>query len=540
MTLQALLNYSTKKYTDQGALAFVDQEPLSYRQVKTAATGMAARLIELGVAKGDRVALLGENMPFWGVSYFAVALAGAVSVPVLPDFTEEDIKGILRHSGAKAMVISDRMAARLTDLPADIQRIRMEEPLPSDGDGLPADRTVEEDDLSAIIYTSGTTGSPKGVMLSHRNILSNVLAAAPIPRMKPRERLLSILPLSHTYECTIGFLIPFLMGACVYYIKKPPTPTVLKEALQKVRPGVMLSVPLLIEKIYRQNIKPTLNKSPFTRALIRFAPARGLLHRLAGKSLKQFFGGRLYFFGVGGAPLSPDVEKFLRQARFPYAIGYGLTETSPLIAGDNAAFTRFRSTGRVLQGVEVRIDDPDPETGEGEILVRGPNVMLGYYKDEERTAEVFTPDGWFKTGDLGVMNDKGYLYIKGRSKNLILGPSGENVYPESIENLLNSFPYVEDSLVFAYEGTIIARVQLDRESLEKHLESLKTGVREVSDYAKEHLAEIRQTVNRKLSHFSRLNTIMEQPTPFEKTPTKKIKRFLYTKPETPGLEEQTD
>lgn len=536
LTLQSLLQEAARHYEDAPALAYVDDKPISYTKVEQAACGLAARLQGLGIEKGDRVALLAENMPNWGVAYFAVAAAGAVVVPVLPDFTPEDVSRIIEHSGSKAVFVSDKMKAKVTGAEGmGIQVISMNDEDFIEGasaEGISPDRIVEPDDLAAIIYTSGTTGSPKGVMLSHRNITSNVVAAAPIPQMKERERLLSILPLSHTYECTIGLLVPFSLGACVYYIKKPPTPNVLKEALQKVKPGVMLSVPLLIEKIYRQNVKPSLTKSAAVRALSKIPPFRKLLHRLAGKSLMNFFGGRIYFFGVGGAPLAPDVEHFLREARFPYAIGYGLTETSPLIAGDNARNSRFTSTGRVLEGVEVKLLNPDPETGEGEIIVKGPNVMKGYYKDPEKTAEVFTEDGWFRTGDLAVMNSKGYLYIKGRSKNVILGPSGENVYPETIESLINSFPYVQDSLVFAYEGSIVARVHLDYEAIEKQVEALKKSARDAAEYVKDHLAEIRKEANQKLSHFSRLNIIVEQKQPFEKTPTKKIKRFLYTKPDT--------
>ncbi len=533
LTLQELLNVSASRYTDKPALAFTGGEPVTYRQVAETAGRLGRYLKNIGARKGDRIALLGENMPNWGIAYFAVTAAGYVAVPILPDFTADDVAQILEHSEAKAVFVSDRLASKLDGgTRKDVVRVRMDDfsayrPEAEQDQDTP--ETILEDDLAAIIYTSGTTGNPKGVMLCHRNIVSNVIAASPIPRMKKDERVLSILPLSHTYECTIGFLIPFYLGACIYYIKKPPTPTVLQSTLRQIKPGVMLSVPLLIEKIYRQKIKPALTGSALTRFLLTLGPFRKILHLFAGMSLKKFFGGRLYFFGIGGAPLAPDVEQFLREARFPYAIGYGLTETSPLVAGDNAKNSRFQSTGRVLRGVQVRLLDPDPHTGEGEILVKGPNVMKGYYKDPERTAEVFTEDGWFRTGDLAVMNDKGYVYIKGRSKNVILGPSGENVYPETIESLINSFPYVDDSLVFSHNGRIIARIRLNYESLEEYLKTMKEGAVELAEYAGKHLAEIRSSVNARLSHFSRVNSVIEQTMPFEKTPTHKIKRFLYTK-----------
>jgi len=341
--------------------------------------------------------------------------------------------------------------------------------------------------------------------------------------------MLSILPLSHSYECTLGFLIPFFSGACVYYLRKPPSSSVLLPALASVRPHLMLSVPLLIEKVVRQSVLPNIEKKALLRALFNFRLTHRLIAQLAGKKLLKTFGGRLYFFGIGGASLAEDVEKFLLDARFPYAIGYGLTETSPLIAGANAAKSSFRATGFVIDGGEVRIDKPHPETGEGEILYKGPNVMLGYYKDPEKTAEVFSEDGWFRTGDLGILAPDGYLYIRGRAKTMILGASGENIYPEAIESIINQFDYVEESIVFQDEGKIVALVNIDKEALMESVSHLKEGAKQVSEKVAEYTRDLLKKVNSRLNAFSKLANLRNEEKPFAKTPKKTIKRYLYRK-----------
>jgi long-chain acyl-CoA synthetase len=293
----------------------------------------------------------------------------------------------------------------------------------------------------------------------------------------------------------------------------------------------MLTVPLIIEKIYRSRIKPALEKTAITRILMKVGPTRRMLSRKAVGQLSEFFGGRLRFFGVGGAPLAPEVEKFLFEGRFPYAIGYGLTETSPMVAGFGPSAAVYRSVGTVMEGITVRIDQPDPATGEGEILVKGPNVMMGYYKQESVTAEVFTSDGYFRTGDLGTLDHKGILYIRGRSKNMILGPNGENIYPEEIEAVINSEAMVSESLVMQYKGKLVARVHLNLESIEATLHHLKENAvefqQQVQAKAQEALDELMVRVNQHVSRNARIQQMILQMDPFEKTPTQKIKRFLY-------------
>ena len=389
---------------------------------------------------------------------------------------------------------------------------------PEDGPG--------EDDLAAIIYTSGTTGNSKGVMLTHKNIVSNAIGAANIAQIGNTDRLLSILPLSHTYECTLGLVLPVIQGAAVYYLSKPPTPTILLPALQKVRPTFVLSVPLVVEKIYRNRILPALTKNAVLRALLKLGPARRKLYQAAGKKLMETFGGAIRCFCIGGAALAPEVESFLREAGFPFSVGYGLTECSPLVSGIMPEGTRLRSCGPALPGTEIRIASPDPATP-GEIQVRGPNVMRGYYKAEALTEETFTPDGWLRTGDLGVLSADGYLTIRGRLKNVIVGPSGENIYPEEIETVLGRWPHVLESLVFEQDGKLVARVHLDYDLLDARFGVRGLTEAEARKRIAEVLEELRKDTNSQVSAFCKLQRIIEQPEPFEKTPTQKIKRYLY-------------
>ena len=561
------------------SLGYAAEASITYAALACLVDQLAGTLLADGVTPGDRVAILSENMPTWGAAYLAINRMGAVAVPVLPEFPAEDVTSILEHAEITAIFASKKQQQKadailsgrsapvayvLDDVAGDVFDTAdgTASADPSAAEGASAEPAKHEttisvanrhdgkpDDLAAIIYTSGTTGHSKGVMLSNRNITFDVLAAAKIPGIQPGDALISILPLAHTYECTIGFLVPLSQGASISYLRRPPSATVLMPALEKVRPQVMLSVPLLIEKIYRQSVLPSVRKKALTRSLYGTTFGRKLLNRLAGGRLKKTFGGRLYFFGIGGAALDPEVEQFLQEARFPYCVGYGLTETSPLIAGANARTQVYRSTGHPVEGIEVRIEDPDKKTGEGEIQVNGPIVMQGYYRDAEKTAEVMTPDGWFRTGDLGVMDDEGRLYIKGRSKNVIVGPSGENIYPEAIESLINSFEFVEESLVYANEGQLQALIHLNYDALREHIGKLGEGVggavRGAADSVKgaagsvrdaavsgadavgEFLADLRTRVNARLSSFSRIKSVEEHKEPFEKTPTNKVKRFLY-------------
>jgi long-chain acyl-CoA synthetase len=366
-------------------------------------------------------------------------------------------------------------------------------------------------------------------MLTHKNISINVLSCRKLRHIDETDRFLSILPLSHTLENTVGFLVPMFNGACVYYLKKAPSPSVLIPALQKVKPTIILTVPMVIEKIYYNKVYPALYGKWYINALMAIPPIRKKLHGAAGKKLMQNFGGSIQFFGIGGAKLNTNVEKFLNEASFPYAIGYGLTETAPLLAGAVVGKTKVGSTGPAIEGVEMKIHDPDPLTGEGEIWAKGPNVMKGYYKEPALTKNVLTDDGWFKTGDLGMFDKDQRLYIKGRLKNIIVGSSGENIYPEEIESVINNFRHVIESIVIQKKGKLVALVHMNREEIEEAYHHLREEVSQlVETKMEEMLKELKIHVNARVNKFSQLHSIVLQPDPFQKTATKKIKRFLYT------------
>ena len=541
LTFPAMFNETLRKFGDHNAYAFVGEKPKTYETVNKEIRALIAFLEKNGIRPGDKVAILSLNMPNWAVAYFSITFMGAVVVPVLPDFSSTEVANILEHSGSKAIFISNSLLSRIEGFKSEDLKttILIEDfSLINSGKGsakfdysaLPVKNyTIEEEDLASIIYTSGTTGRSKGVMLTHKNISFNALKGRGIQFIDENDRFLSVLPLSHTYENTLGLILPMLCGSCVYYLRKPPTPAVLIPAMAEIKPTLMLTVPLIIEKIYFNKIMPTFRDKLILKLLYKIPVIRKKLNAAAGKKLLKTFGGELKFYGIGGAKLNKAVEKFLIEAKFPYAIGYGLTETAPLLAGSNAQRSVFESTGPALEGIELIINNPDNKTGEGEIWVRGPNVMKGYYKEPEMTKGVITPDGWFKTGDLGNFDRNNNLYIKGRLKNMIVGASGENIYPEEIESIINNFRFVVDSLVVQQKGKLVALVQINMEELEKKYQILKQDMtRQVEDKVDEVLSELKECVNSQVNKFSQIQKVVLQPVPFQKTATLKIKRFLYT------------
>jgi long-chain acyl-CoA synthetase len=560
LTIDALFDRSISLYKQNPCLAWVDGEAITYRQFGEQVKMLRDYMDGQGIRAGDRVAILSENMPNWGIAYFAITTMGAVAVPILPEFHADAVHHILRHGECRGLFVSERLYSKVeefrldslqlmlllddfSNIPPETPKDRLRRTLHAglkefdrlrEAAGAAArkfrredEREIEPDDLACIIYTSGTTGNSKGVMLSHGNLVFDMESAAEIMPVREDDRLLSILPMSHTYECTLGFLLPLRWGASIHYLQKPPTAGVLVPAMAKVRPTIMLSVPLVIEKIHKMRIQPKFSANALIRTLYRIPPIRKKLNRIAGRKLMQTFGGELRFFGVGGAALSAETERFLMEAGFPYAIGYGLTETAPLVAGCLPFEGRPRAVGPVFPGISIRIDRPDSETGEGEVQVLGGNVMQGYYKAPEVTKEVFTEDGWFRTGDLGFIDQEGYLHIRGRLKNMLLGPAGENIYPEEIEGIINEQDMVLESLVFQDEGRLVARVYLDYDRLDEVFGVKELPESEMHRKVGDFLGQLQQAVNGKVSSFSRLNRIIEQTEPFEKTPTMKIKRYLY-------------
>ena len=541
LTFPALFNETVRKYGSHNSYAFVGEKPRTYNESAKEISALTAFLEKLGIKPGDKVAILSNNMPAWSSAYFSITFMGAVVVPILPDFSANEVGNVLSHSGARAIFISSSLLPRIEDYKSEDLKtgILIEDfsVLFSENKSIVFDPSarpekkyeVAEEDLASIIYTSGTTGRSKGVMLTHKNISFNALKGKVIQPVNENDRFLSVLPLSHTYENTLGLLLPMLGGACVYYLRKPPTPAVLIPAMAEVKPTVMLTVPLIMEKIYFNKILPGFREKLILRTLYKISFFRKKLNVIAGKKLYKTFGGHLKFYGIGGAKLNKSVEKFLIEAKFPYAIGYGITETSPLLAGAGPQKSVLDSTGPAIEGVELKINNPDSKTGEGEIWARGPNIMKGYYKEPEMTAEVLTPDGWFRTGDLGVFDSENNLYIKGRLKNMIVGASGENIYPEEIESVINNFRFVVESLVIQQKGKLVAYVHLNMEELEKKYQNLKEDMtRQYEEKKEELLRELQEYVNSKVNKFSQINKVVLQQVPFQKTATLKIKRFLYT------------
>lgn len=540
LTFPALFTETVEKFGNCNAMALVGQTPFTYNEVYSNIQALIVFFEKLGVKPGDKIALLSTNMPNWGMAYYATTFMGAVVVPMLPDFSEYEIENILRHSEAKLVFVSKGLLPKIKNLDIDSlhHKLAIEDfslissnknEINFDSSLIPECKyEVNEEDMAAIIYTSGTTGSSKGVMLSHKNICSNAIASKTIHPIDETDRFLSILPLSHTYENTLGYVIPMIAGACIYYLGKAPVPSLLISAFKEVKPTIMFSVPLIIEKIYRSKILPSINGKAVTRYLYKIPFFRKKLNAIAGKKLMETFGGELTFFGIGGAKLNSQVELFLREAKFPYAIGYGLTETAPLIAGSGPAITKYQSTGPALVGVELKINNPDPITQIGEVWAKGDNVMMGYYKEPEKTKEVLTEDGWFKTGDLAKMDKDNYLYIEGRLKNMIVGASGENIYPEEIESVINNFKHVVESVVIEQKGKLVAMVHFNYEELEQQYHNVKKEVGNYVDLTVDELMqELQVYVNSRVNKFSQVQLIVAHVDPFQKTATHKIKRFLY-------------
>ena len=557
MTLQELFNRSCAQYADCVAISFVNGTPMTYADMKREVEKTALLLGRMNIRKGDRVAILSGNMPNWCIAYFAIVSRGAVIVPILPDFHPEEVKNIMQHSGSKAIFVSQKLRESTDNLQSEAltHQIAIEDFSILSGEltdePIAATELPVETDTASIIYTSGTTGRSKGVMLSHRNITLNAEMCLQFHDVDKDDVFLSILPLSHAYENTVAFILPIMMGSSIYYLEKPPTAGVLVPAMAKIKPTLMLSVPLIIEKIYRSQVQAKFTESKLVKILYEYVmPFRKVVHYLAGIKLRKTFGGRLEFMGIGGAKIDPTVERFLREARFPYAVGYGLTETSPVLAGSNTSQTCFQGTGKVLDGVQVIIGNPDPRTGIGEVLAKGETVMQGYYKEPELTRSVFTDDGWFKTGDLGYFNKRLQLFLKGRLKTMILGASGENIYPEDIESIINNFKGVIESLVLEKKGKLVAMVCLNMEEMDKIVQQMRANTiqflsdkkegwsKQKEEWGKQKdelnrqvdffIKELKIHVNQHVNRYSQIHSVIVMPLPFEKTPTMKIKRYLYS------------
>ncbi len=539
-TLAKLYDYSTTVYAKQQYTQWYDTKEggYTYQSFKDKCDSLSKILTQYGIGSGEKVAIFSQSMPNWSVAFFSVVPFGRIAIPILPDSSVNEVTNILEHSESKVIFVSQKLASKVSaecrdrmTLVIDIDTLEIIKA--DDGkftcDGKTSNPTP--DDIATIIYTSGTTGSAKGVVLSHRNLASNVITCYHSCKRTHKDRWLSVLPMAHTLEMTLGMLYPMYCGATVYYLQKPPVATLLLKAMKAVRPTTMLTVPLIIEKVYKGSVLPTVQKSRTLTWMNEHM--NGLMCRIIGMKLKKTFGGCMTFYGIGGAKLDPEVEKFLLKAKFPYAIGYGLTETSPLLGYAMKGWRTVGSFGYQVPGVRLKLHNVNPETGEGEIVAKGPNVMLGYYKDPVRTKSVFTEDGWFRTSDIAVLDEKGRYHIKGRNSNMILGPSGENIYPEEIESVINNAEGVSESIVVERGGKLVALVQpqdnfidWDNESEDKIYEKLDAWK-----------AKLLKITNKSVNKASQVSSVEVMKEPFEKTATQKIRRFKY-KDSAPTVEEE--
>ncbi len=539
-TLAKLYEYATTVYSKNQYTQWYDTKTggYTYSSFKGKCDSLSKKLTQYGIGAGDKVAILSQSMPNWSVAFFSIVPFGRIAIPILPDSSENEVTNILEHSESKVIFVSQKLAGKLSQACREKMTLVIDidtfEVIKADDEKFTCDGKTSiptPDDIATIIYTSGTTGSAKGVVLSHRNLSSNVITCYHSCKRTEKDRWLSVLPMAHTLEMTLSMLYPMYCGATVYYLPKPPVASLLMKALKMVKPTTMLTVPLIIEKVYKGSVLPTIRKSRTLTWMNEHM--NGLMCRIIGMKLKTTFGGHISFYGIGGAKLDPEVENFLLKARFPYAIGYGLTETSPLLGYAMHGWRAVGSFGYPVYNVKLKLYNINPETGEGEIVAKGPNVMLGYYKDPSRTKSVFTEDGWFRTSDIAVQDAKGRFFIKGRNNNMILGPSGENIYPEEIENVINNVEGVSESIVVERDGKLVALVQPDENFIEWDKESEDKLYEKLDEWK----AKLLKVTNKNVSKASQVSSVEVMKEPFEKTATQKIRRFKY-KESAPTIEEE--
>ena len=539
-TLAKLYEYATTVYSKNQYTQWYDTKEGGYTfsSLKAKCDSLSKKLTQYGIGAGDKVAILSQSMPNWSVAFFSIVPFGRIAIPILPDSSQNEVTNILKHSESKVIFVSQKLMSKLSEecrakmsLVIDMDTFEV---IQSDEEKFTCDGRTSvptPEDIATIIYTSGTTGSAKGVVLSHRNLASNVITCYHSCKRTEKDRWLSVLPMAHTLEMTLSMLYPMYCGATVYYLPKPPVASLLMKALKMVKPTTMLTVPLIIEKVYKGSVLPTIQKSRTLTWMNEHM--NGLMCRIIGMKLKATFGGHISFYGIGGAKLDPEVERFLLKAKFPYAIGYGLTETSPLLGYSMNRWRTVGSFGYPVYNVKLKLHNVNPETGEGEVVAKGPNVMLGYYKDPKRTRSVFTEDGWFRTSDIAVQDEKGRFFIKGRNNNMILGPSGENIYPEEIENVINNVEGISESIVVERDGKLVALVQPN----ENFIQWDKEGEDKLYETLDAWKAKLLKVTNKNVSKASQVSSIEVMKEPFEKTATQKIRRFKY-KDSAPTVEEE--
>ena len=537
------LQNATRKYWDKAALNSIGGESYTYGQMATQIEKFHLFFEKVGVKKGEKIALWARNGATWGMSYLAVNTYETVIVPLLADFTPDGATFLVNHSESIALFTNEDKfkqmdIAKMPDVRfvVDVDSWKLlfarDAKVSAAYAGIdamfaakwPAGYGPDDvvfptdnwDNLSTINYTSGSTGDPKGVMLTYRNFCANVdFSQRNVPA---GDKMVSMLPMAHMYGLVIEFIYPLCNGTAIYWLGKAPTPATLLKAFADVKPYLLITVPLVMEKIYKSKIKPTIDK-PLVKFLLKVPGVNQIIYKKIKDGLVQAFGGNVQEFIMGGAALNPEVEKIFKKIKFPYLVGYGMTEACPLLAYEHWTKYVAGSCGKCVDVAEVRIDSEDPQHVVGEIQARGENIMIGYFKNPEATANAFTDDGWLKTGDLGIIDADGNIFIRGRSKNMILGPSGQNIYPEEIEAVVNNQNYVLESVVVDRGGQLVALVFPDEQQIAKAL---------LDAEAKSNIPEnIKIGANRQLPNYSQISKVELMDKPFEKTPKMSIKRFLY-------------
>jgi long-chain acyl-CoA synthetase len=548
MINERLIGYieqSIKQNWEIEALSNYRESGYSYKKIAEKILQTHILFKNIGLEEGDKISLVGRNSANWCTAYLATVTYGAVIVPILPDFKPEDITNIINHSDSKFLYADNKIFETLNSekLPEVKGTISLDsfELLSSSAEVKTGFDAVESeyikkypdlkqedvkfsditnDKLAAISYTSGTTGFSKGVMLSHKSLAANVRYALANMPLYAGEPFVSFLPLAHTYGCAFEFLFPFSAGCHITILTKTPSPQILIQAFKEIRPLLIISVPLVIEKIYKKQLLPVISK-PHMKILLAIPGINKLIHGAIRKKIVETFGGQFREIVIGGAAFNADAEKFFKKIGIQFAIGYGMTECGPLISYAAWNKAKLGASGRAVDTLEVKIDSPDPEKIVGEIILRGENVMMGYYKNEKATSEIIDSNGWMHTGDLGIIDKEGNIFIKGRSKSMILGASGRNIYPEEIESVINNKNYIVESVVISEGDKIVALVYPDFEALKKD---------NISDEQfNSMLEQIKKEVNERLPEYMAVNKYRIHPEEFAKTPKKSIKRFLYTK-----------
>lgn len=542
----AFVEESIKKHWNLDALTDYKGATLQYKDVARKIEKLHILLAESGIKPGDKVAVCGRNSSHWGVAFLAILTYGAVAVPILHEFKADNIHNIVNHSEARLLFVGDVVWESLneaempllegiilmTDFTLLVCRSKQLEYAREHlnelfGKKFPRNfrrehvsyRRDNPEELAVINYTSGTTSFSKGVMLPYRSLWANTQFAFDVLTLKPGDRIVSMLPMAHMYGLAFEFLYEVACGCHVFFLTRMPSPKIIFQAFADVKPHIVIAVPLIIEKIIKKNVLPKLETLKM-KVLLKVPIINDKIKATVREQMIQGFGGNFYEVIIGGAAFNQEVEKLLKSIDFPYTVGYGMTECGPIICYED--WKRFKpgSCGKAAPRMEVRIDSPDPQNIVGEILTRGDNVMLGYYKNPEATAQILDADGWLHTGDLGVMDEEGNVTIKGRSKNMLLGPSGQNIYPEEIEEKLNNLPFVAECIVIQQnDNKLVALIYPDFE------DAYSQGMSDSDIEAA--MEENRTTLNAELPAYSQISRIKIYPEGFEKTPKKSIKRFLY-------------